>query len=535
MMAGQPRCLSCLGLRARWNAYANGLPIAVLVGYLLIAWTESFPTTAYSSLMQDELGMSLPSIYTFYAVTFLPFLGKPLYGWVSDNFPVAGYYRTPYICVAAMGSAVCHLVTALLVRSVRGFFVATFCRAVCNAFMQLMVGTFLVDVARRDVKNSAALQGLANAAGWLGTAAAKVLALAIYAHGERGRLHHPIGNARLAIGLTAVAPAVLAGMALTLPEERGLRVASPTTRNSEQGALAAGLAIVQANLLLVGCRTLMDGGLWQRLLAFSVAVSTCLIAFLLFSVHRRAQAAAGLRGREDTLPSNQLCHWLRLCTFCFLCNALPNSSIAVDQLQFRFFTPSSYQALGLISSVASLLASLVFGARLNRWSTRRMFAASTVLAAFLGLAPWPFASLALGANKGGHELVSEAGGLAIASAIGLAAQLFSTIAVDTLITSESGSVAGHSSTAYAFLLSVFGLGGTVGGLVSAPILQSMSPDGQNWRSVPDWVLITAAIRLLLLALLPLIPDPCHRGDSSLLMRSSSLQDPASAVDPLSSH
>lgn len=62
--------------------------------YGLISWLETFPILAYQSLLNDDLRMPLSMISSYYAVTFMPFMWKPLFGWVSDNLPIAGYHRS---------------------------------------------------------------------------------------------------------------------------------------------------------------------------------------------------------------------------------------------------------------------------------------------------------------------------------------------------------------------------------------------------------------------------------------------------------
>lgn len=200
--------------------------------------------------------------------------------------------------------------------------------------------------------------------------------------------------------------------------------------------------------------------------------------------------------------------WARICVFCLVVNALPTSGVAVGQLQFAVFEPESYQALGIISSLTSLCASLAFGGGFNRRRLLVTIAGAMLMAAAVGLAPLPFIfAVDHRADTEKFDLWSSPGALGVgASVLGSVATMFTVLPVDTLVTSASGGESkDQSSTALAFFLSWYSLGATVGGLISAPILQAIGLDGHSWQALPAWVVTTAFLKLFVLVLLPLLP------------------------------
>jgi hypothetical protein len=62
-----------------------------------------------------------------------------------------GYHRRSYITICGVGSAVCFVLLATVVKDPVGAYVVTFTRATFNAFNELMIGTFMVDVSHRNL------------------------------------------------------------------------------------------------------------------------------------------------------------------------------------------------------------------------------------------------------------------------------------------------------------------------------------------------------------------------------------------------
>merc|ERR1719272_88369 len=104
--------------------------------------------TAFFGWLNTDIKMSQEQQSNFYAVIFLPWVMKPLFGYISDVAPIYGYHRKPYLVICGLGSAACYVLTATVVKTPAVAFGVVFIRAIFNAFAELMVGTFLVDVAQ---------------------------------------------------------------------------------------------------------------------------------------------------------------------------------------------------------------------------------------------------------------------------------------------------------------------------------------------------------------------------------------------------
>ena len=199
------------------RAFATlGLPPSLAVLYFVNACTQSFPLTANMGFLNVELQMPQSTQSLYYAVTFMPWSLKPIYGAIADRLPIRGYRFMPWLAIASMGSAACYLAMALVVTTTAGAFLVALLRAICNAFAELMLGASLVGFARHGGGSAATLQAGAVACRMGGTVLCHCMGLAIYPCGTQGKRL----SDRQVIGLTAVFPILVALFSVFHPESR---------------------------------------------------------------------------------------------------------------------------------------------------------------------------------------------------------------------------------------------------------------------------------------------------------------------------
>jgi len=285
------------------------------------------------------------------------------------------------------------------------------------------------------------------------------------------------------------------------------------------------VALLQANLLVIGCQSFMTLANWERALAVSGLLSILLGCVALYFTSSSSEAQP--TSLEADGDQGFGWRWARIALFCFLANCIPGSSVSVGMLQYKVFSMESYQSLNLVSSFTCLCMSFAFGGCFRRWRISHMIAASTLTAVLAGLAPLPFAIMAMeeSASSQKYELTSSLGALSVsASIVGSIATIFTVLPINTLVTSACGRESSdRSSTALAIFLSCYSFGATVGGLVSAPLLAAVGLDGENWKNLPAWITATACAKLFVLCLLPLLPPapPTQHGGLEDALRESS--------------
>jgi len=67
--------------------------------YVVITMCLEFPITAISLVIMREMDFTPEEVMRYYLYTYTPWLFKPVYGFVSDQFPILGYRRKPYIMI----------------------------------------------------------------------------------------------------------------------------------------------------------------------------------------------------------------------------------------------------------------------------------------------------------------------------------------------------------------------------------------------------------------------------------------------------
>lgn len=205
------------------------LPAGLAVLYVLNSCTQSLPLTANTGFLNTDLEMPQATQSLYYAVTFMPWSLKPLYGLVADMVPVRGYHFTPWLAISSLGSALCYLAMATLVHTIGDAFWVALLRAMCNAFAELMLGAILVSYARCGGGGSATtLQAAAVSCRFAGTVFAALVGLLIYPCGVH---QHRLSN-RAVIGLTAIFPASVALLSFLLPEQRDAATEQPAATQS---------------------------------------------------------------------------------------------------------------------------------------------------------------------------------------------------------------------------------------------------------------------------------------------------------------
>lgn len=194
----------------------NEFSIWLWVLYFLNAVTIAFPAIAYTDWLIYDVQMPLDKQNDYYAFSSIPFTFKPLYAIISDQFPLRGSHRRSWLCVSALGTAVMYLVQSLLVTSTLGAFASSFLLQLFYAFSELLLGSCLMDVAHKDMRNAGAVQAMATGARFAGSIAAALANFGLYPPGDNSGVRT---NARTVIALTALSPLLVALISPVLPEK----------------------------------------------------------------------------------------------------------------------------------------------------------------------------------------------------------------------------------------------------------------------------------------------------------------------------
>ena len=209
------------------------LPAGLGLLYFLNSCAMSMPMTAYMGFLNEELKLPQETLSLYFAVTFMPWNLKPLYGMLADKLPVCGYRYRPWLALSSACSAACYVFTGAAVTTIGGVFLASVLRAISNACAELMLGAVLVSTAavKGGGANPTTLQAAASGCRFAGTLACTLVGLYLYPCGEDPRRL----SDRAVIALTGCFPAAAAVCCFALPERHDPSLRVPCCRGSSAG------------------------------------------------------------------------------------------------------------------------------------------------------------------------------------------------------------------------------------------------------------------------------------------------------------
>lgn len=129
---------------------------------------------AVSFFLKDDLGLSPAKVAALTGIAALPWIVKPIFGFISDGLPIFGYRRRPYLILSGLLGVSAWLALANLVHSATAATLAIAISSLSVAFSDAIVDALVVERARSEsLEKSGSLQSLcwgASAMGGLLTA-----------------------------------------------------------------------------------------------------------------------------------------------------------------------------------------------------------------------------------------------------------------------------------------------------------------------------------------------------------------------------
>lgn len=139
-------------------------PTAELIAILLVYFVQGIlglARLAISFFLKDELGLSPAEVSALVGVAALPWMVKPLFGFVSDGLPILGYRRRPYLILSGLLGAMSWAALATVVDTAWAAMVAISLGSLSVAFSDVIVDSLVVERARSEsVGDAGSLQAL---------------------------------------------------------------------------------------------------------------------------------------------------------------------------------------------------------------------------------------------------------------------------------------------------------------------------------------------------------------------------------------
>ena len=165
---------------------------------------------AVSFFLKDDLGLTPAEVAALTGIASAPWTIKPLFGFLSDGFPLFGYRRRPYLVLSGFLGTASWLAMATVVNTGWAAIVAITLSSLSVAVGDVIVDSLVVERARRESQSGAgSLQSLAWGAAALGGLLTAYL----------GGLLLEYADTRFVFGVTATFPIVVSGVAWLIAED----------------------------------------------------------------------------------------------------------------------------------------------------------------------------------------------------------------------------------------------------------------------------------------------------------------------------
>ncbi|MEH2347505.1 MAG: folate/biopterin family MFS transporter [Nostoc sp.] len=301
-------------------------PNAELIAILTVYFVQGIlglSRLAVSFFLKDELLLSPVQVSALLGIVFLPWMIKPVFGFISDGLPIFGYRRRPYLILSGILGTASWMSLATIVHTSWTATLAIALGSLSVAMSDVIVDSLVVERVRDESQAKAgSLQSLcwgASAIGGLITAYFSGLLLQYF-------------TTRTVFGITALFPLIVSGVAWLISE-------SPISKDRD-----------------------VENGNHTNPLPIK---------------HQLKQLRQAITQKTIWLPT----------AFVFIWQATPNAESAFFYFSTNelHFEPEFLGRVNLVTSFASLAGVWIFQRFLKSIPFRVIFAWSTVLSSLLGM------------------------------------------------------------------------------------------------------------------------------------------------------
>ena len=392
--------------------------------------------------VKDELGLDPAAASLVFTVSSIPWLVKPLWGFISDAVPLFGYRRKSYLALCGVLGTVGGVALATVVKDVPGAAVAFTAGSLSTAFADVVIDGVVVARARlSDTKTApGALQSLC----W-GSAAFGGILSAYYS----GSLIETHGT-RFVFGITALFPLLIACAAALVREDRQ---DSDLDETDDAVCFKNDIETDESRKESSDCDSL------------SLASRVGEMGLTLWSV-----------GKQRAIWAPTL--------FVFLWQATPNPGTAMFYFQTNElgFAPEFLGRVALARAVAALVGVGVYNAYFKDVPLKKMFFWSAIAGTALGMTQL---ILVTGLNRewGIDDRLFSLGDSVVLTVLGEVSFL------PVLVLAARVCPEGVEATLFAALMSVFNAGGVVSGALGAGLTKALGVTADDFENLFWLVLV----------------------------------------------
>ena len=185
-----------------------------LIGILLAYFVQGIlglSNLAVSFFLKDDLGLGPAEVAALTGIAALPWVIKPVFGFMSDGLPILGYRRRPYLVLSGLLGSVAWVAMATVVNSPLATILAMTLSAFSIAVSDVIVDSLVVERSRGEsLADAGTLQSICWGSSAIGGLLVAAFSSYLLAHFSN----------RTIFAIIATFPLILSGVAWLISEQR---------------------------------------------------------------------------------------------------------------------------------------------------------------------------------------------------------------------------------------------------------------------------------------------------------------------------
>ena len=206
-------------------------PTPELLGILTVYFVQGIlglARLAVSFFLKDDLGLTPAEVAALTGITAIPWIIKPLFGFMSDGLPIFGYRRRPYLILSGLLGTASWLALAYFVTDAFTATAVILLTSLSVAISDVIVDSLIVERAREEsLSRSGSLQSLSWGASALGG-----LLTAYFS----GLLLQHLSSSQV-FEITATFPLIVSAVAWLITEEKVSKDETKTKESPVKGQI----------------------------------------------------------------------------------------------------------------------------------------------------------------------------------------------------------------------------------------------------------------------------------------------------------
>ena len=187
---------------------------SIALFYFVLGFIFVFPSVNIWLLLKERTGLDPGRLVLQMQIVDIPWLIKPVYAWMSDRFPIAGYRRKTYVGMFSLYCAITWFIMPISIEVLPAFYLVWGLENLCLCWADVVVDALVVErVKKGEEGGTGSLQSVCATCRSLGKCVGSLLGALLFAEGA---------SSQEMFYITGIAPLCVAVASFWIQEDRAM-------------------------------------------------------------------------------------------------------------------------------------------------------------------------------------------------------------------------------------------------------------------------------------------------------------------------